>query len=205
MPARLAEPPAAMDGVTQPRWAPFFLCLALLALIVSVPVALGIAAPARAEGAVGVYERVKFSDESGARPAIAGFIAPEGWLRTGDTEASEDPVEQAEFASPHDEAWLAAELRTAVDSPARLLRESAPLGALASPVKPFDAGNGLETRFIEYDLEAGAGVEQLFAVCNTSAEMSCLLFTVNDFDRVHTFGTVLPDVAAVLKTAEVFS
>lgn len=202
----------------RPRWAPFFIVLAVLATLAVIPVVLLLLAPDRGENMVGVYERVTFEEDHDGSRVIAGFIAPQGWQRAApesdgaDGESGSDdvatdegaPVEDAEFTAADNSAWIYADLHLDVASPALLLRESAPIGAALSPVQALDVDNGLDTHFIEYDLGAGTGVSQIISACKSATAPSCLLFRIEEQGYTHPAGTILPEMAAILKTAEVY-
>ena len=203
----------------KPRWVPFVIVLAVLITLFVIPVVMLVAAPDRGENTVGVYERVRFeADHDGAR-VVAGFIAPQGWQRAvtepdadeGESEPDAaatgegESVDDAEFTAADNSAWIFADLHTEVASPAQLLREAAPIGAALSPVQALDSGNGLDTFFIEYSLDAGMGISQLITTCDRGVTPSCLLFQVEERGSTHAAGTVMPELAAILKTVEVYS
>lgn len=202
------QPPRARDRATRPGWLPFSIVVATLCAIAAVPVALGVLAPERAEGTVGVYERVSFDADAAGSIGIGGFIAPEGWSRQANGEPTDGTATpsstHAAFVSAARDVRLEASLHLGEDDADALLRSGSPAGAAILPTLPVPHGEGREIRMIEYDLGVGGGFTQSFAMCTDRAPFVCLRFDVEMLTDADGPGAIRPDISAVLDSAEVY-
>ncbi|WP_336651842.1 MULTISPECIES: hypothetical protein [unclassified Leucobacter] len=193
---------------TRPGWLPFSMVVATLAAITAVPVALEVLAPERADGTVGVFERVALNVDAEGAFGIGGFIAPEGWLRESDEAVDgggeAKPSSSASFVSAAQDVRLEASLHFGADDADALLRSSSPAGTAILPITSAPHGEGREIRMLEYDLDVGGGFTQSFAMCTDRAPYVCLRFDVEMLDDAGRPGTIRPDISAVLDSAEVY-
>lgn len=203
-------PPSPPDASQRKRagWVPATVILLVIFGLVCAPLLLALLAPTRAEGTVGVYERITLRAEDGANSAIGGFIAPQGWARMGDEETEGDPQEHVFVLDERGRsAIVTVSLRVDADDAAALLREDLPAGAALAPVQRLDPGAGpgaaLEVSMLEFDLQAGGGVTQRIAACSPLRATHCLLFEVSAEERGSGAGDPLPEVRAMVQSAEV--
>lgn len=195
--------PPAEPGV-RPRWVAFGVIVGTILVLVGTPAVVGAVVPPKAEGTVGVYERIVLHSEPEEEGVAAGFIAPQGWLLidAADGEA-EGTVQRLETRDG--EVSVTASVHSPVASPHRLLREEVPIGAILTPIHRLDSAPLLTADLLEYDLGAGQGVHQRIAVCEVLRNTSCLLFevTVPATHASSDAGPLLPDLTAMVASAEV--
>lgn len=197
----IPEPAAPSE---RPRWAAFWVILVAIVLLVIVPIVAGALTPSKPETTVGVYERAMLQAKGDGREVDGAFIAPQGWERDPADGALDKEVPERTFVTQDGGVRVTASMHTGVESTA-LLREAAPVGAALIPVRTLESAPLLTVNLLEYDLAAGAGSTQLIAVCEALRNASCVLFEVSiaathaSADR----GQLLPDVAAMVESAEV--
>ncbi len=182
----------------RPMWAPVWAMVVVSAALVIVPIALMVLLPTRAEGTIGVYERVTLSAQSGDREATAQFIAPEGWIRAtdrGDTTA-------LVATDPDGGTTLRVSVFPDVTSGPDLLRETSPVGALVVPVLPVELEGALTGNSIQYDLSAGDAVTRTIVACTATKPADCLLLTLS-FQPGQSSHDIPPAALDLLNSAEV--
>jgi hypothetical protein len=186
------------------RWAAFWVILVAIVLLVVTPIVTGILAQSKPENVVGVYERAMLQVEDDGRSVHGAFIAPQGWERDPADGALDAEAAKRTFTTQDGGVSVIASMHTGVES-AALLRDAAPVGAALIPVRTLDSAPLLTVKLLEYDLAAGAGSTQLIAVCEALRDASCVLFEVSiAATHVNTDGgQLLPDIAAIVESAEV--
>ena len=153
-------------------WGPAIVILFVIVTLVVAPVALAAAAPSRADGTVGVYQRVTLRSEVDGVARIGGFIAPAGWQRS----VEDDTVASYRRSGLVDSSRVTVSLHLDVADAEALLRQGIPGAAMLAPVQVVDSGNGLTTTMVEFDLEAGDRVTQRILACSVFDAQHCLLF-----------------------------
>lgn len=196
-----AETPA-----DRPRWVAFGVILGAILVLSVTPAILGAAVPPKPENLVGVYERVTLHSEPDNAGVLGGFIAPQGWMaiEPGDDEDSTEKPQRS-FTTQDGGVTMTATVHEPVEDVERLLRHNTPVGATLAPIRRLDSAPLLTADLLEYDLGAGSGINQRIAVCEVLRNNSCLLFEV-EVSANHSSadgGPMLPDVAAVIASAEV--
>lgn len=188
----------------RPRWIAFSVILGVILVLLITPAVTSAVVPPPAEGVVGFYERFTLHSEPDDAGVLGGFIAPQGWVAIAPDEATNGKPERS-FQTQDGAVTVTASVHAPVESPERLLRDHAPVGATLTAIHRLDSAPLLTTDLLEYDLEAGGGVSQRVAVCETLRNYSCLLFEVEvSANRVGADATpLLPDVAAMVASAEV--
>lgn len=195
----------ASATLKRPRWAAFWVILVATLLMLVVPIAAGAILPSHPKNVVGVYERAMLQTSIDDREVIGGFIAPQGWQFDPDEGEFDEAADERTFSTLDHGVVVTASMHAGVESSKQLLQESAPVGAALVPLRSLEAAPLLEVNMLEYDLEAGAGVTQLIAVCETLRNSTCMLFEVSmDASRVGADADpLLPDIAAIVASTEV--
>lgn len=210
IPATPTDPPIA-----PPRWSATVLILAILSAVACAPLLLATIPTPDSPGTVGLFERVTLSstknqsitvrgsddglgassptDEGGtsepATAAIAGFIAPAGWLWI-------ENHQSGAFRSADGAALITTEFRTGVEGSIEgdantdttgttsgrnagaissqelaesLVYAEVPVGAIALPTLDIDAPHGLAAAAIEFDLAAGDNPSLVVALCSEAS------------------------------------
>lgn len=180
-------------------WVPATVVVLVIFGLVVAPLLLSLTAPSRAEGTVGVFERVTLTAEDDGRPVLGGFIAPQGWLRLDD-----DSDAPAFLLQNGGSALVAVSLHSDAEDASALLQEGIPAGASLSPIRPLDLGAGLDAAMIEFDLQAGDAPTQRIAACSRSNPEHCLLVeVVSDGQGDGRPDSLMPEVRDMLLSAEV--
>ncbi len=180
-----------------PRWIPFTVIVAATAVLLTFPGVLGLFAPDRAEGTVGVFQRESLIAVDG-NLGVAGVIAPEGWLKVPGEDRSE-----LGFVRPDGSAIIALSLHTGGADADLLLREDLPFGAALTPIRPLAPIGRSEVSMLEFDLSAGNTISQRIAACQTVIKNGCLVFDVEAEAGAFTEDGLLPDVVRMIESAEV--
>lgn len=199
----MSEPSQSETVDDSPRrrggWVPATVVVLVIFGLVVAPFLLALAAPSRAEGTVGVFERVTLTTEDGGRLVLGGFIAPEGWMRIDD-----DSDEPAFLLQDGGSALVTVSLRTDAGDASALLQEGIPAGASLSPIRSLDLGTGLDAAMIEFDLQAGDAPTQRIAACSQASPGHCLLVeVVSDGQGDGRPDSLMPEVRDMLLSAEV--
>lgn len=205
-PSTAADPPApsASAGTVAPspvaervRWAPAIVIVSVIIALLLAPIVVMVVAPVRDADSVGIYERetIRVTDDSGT--TLAGFIAPEGWLRVGDR----DGVERS-YRNATTTASVVVTLHTDAGDVTTLLREGAPVGAGLAPVQSLDAGLGVTASFVDFDLRVGTNASQRIAVCSDLRPTHCVVFDVEVSDGGDA-DAALEEVHTMVRSAEV--
>lgn len=143
--------------------------IVVLAVLLAAPQLLGQAVPDRPRGSIGLYERVSFESSGPEGRALAGIIAPDGWLWL-------ESRDSGRFLSADREASIEVELRPAVADRDALVREGVPSGAALLPAARAPARPGIEALLLEYDLAAGDSPASSAVVCPAGdPPVDCLL------------------------------
>ena len=152
-------------------WAPAIVIIGAILALVITPIVLLVVAPTRADGVVGLADRVTLRAEVDGTARIGGFVAPAGWQRSGEDDASESFVHGGAI----DASTVTVSLHLDVTDADALLRAGIPVAAALAPIRAIDTGSGLPTSMLEFDQEAGDRVTQRFLACSLFDAQHCLL------------------------------
>lgn len=178
------------------RWAPFWFAIGILALVLMIPVALGVWAPDRDPEAIGFVEQVSLIAEvDGNVPAIGGFTAPEGWYWI-------DADTRESFRSPDGQVLVTARMLATVKEPEQELRAAASTGSALLPVEVATTASGLASYTLTEDLAAGGEVTERTLLCGAlpSKSQHCLEFVIVDAQN----DTWSDAVHSLINNAEVY-
>lgn len=190
---------ARAESVNKPRWVAFTIILSLIVALLAVPlVASAVVVPKRGEIA-GVSEQVILRSEQDMTGAAGAFITPTGWLYYPATS-----TDVREFGLENGAITVTASVHTPVENSESLLRADLPVGATFTPTQRISESYLFVTDFLEYDLEAGNGVNQRITVCENLKHTACLLFEVEiDASMAGERQTLLPEIESLISSAEV--
>lgn len=191
----------------RPRWVAFGVILGCMSLLIAVPTVAGAVLPPRQAGLVGAYERVMLDAGDQENSVAGGFIAPQGWLLdpAAKSPAGVKIAGERSLGTKDGGVRVTASMHAKVSSSEQLLRDGAPAGAFLAPIERLDSAPLLTIDLLEYDLQAGDARSQRIAVCEVLRNANCMLFAVEmEASRSGSdAGPLIPDVAAMVRSAEV--